>query len=334
MLAVSGSGSANPSLHFTEESDNLAPSMALLEKRSRTVSSGPENSGMETAFAATLSITAVAQLTCGLQSRPILKGAQVKFMDTGQVPGFGEEAATFAPSYVPEGELDGTEIHSALSSLALFKRPDLRIQSYNLGIVDRFITTLELTVLAQLNKCGEASAHEVAFLGAQSRMWLMATYELMRTWRGWATEIVELHRCGALKYEPELLEAPNPRSELLTWMVHNMQANPSVVFRLGDDLKRTHIAYTCLKHLCFALADQGPVDQREADWLGVNYVGINEWCGALDYKVTAGECTLSPINRRDIAEDIRAIADGPVPTGDQLANFDDFVRGRPLCELR
>ena len=258
----------------------------------------------------------------------------MKFVDMGQLPGLGEEATAFAPNYVPAEELDGTEIHSALSSLALFNNPNLAIQSKKLGIVDRFITELELTVLAQLNECGEASAHEVAVLGAQSRMWLMATYELMRTWRGWATEFVELHRCGALTSELKLVEAPNPRNELPAWMVQNMQADPSAVLRLRDDLKRTHIAYTCLKYLCFAVADQGPVEQREAKGLGVNYVGINEWCGALDYKVTTSGCTLSRINRRDIAEDIRAIADGPVPTDDQLANFDDFVRGRPLCELR
>ena len=272
--------------------------------------------------------------TCGLQSRPILRGEQVKFVDIGQVPGLGVEATVFAPNYVPAEELDGTEIHSALSSLALFDNPNLAIQAYNLGIVDRLITKLELTVLAQLNECGEASAHDVAVLGAQSRMWLMATYELMRTWRGWATEFVELHSCGGLKHELELYEDLDTKVEPRAWILHEIKADPGIVFRLRDDLKRTHIAHTCIKYLSFALADQGPVGQREDEGLGVNYVGINEWCGALDYKVTTSGCTLSPINRRDIAEDIRAIADGPVPTGHQLANFDDFVRGRPLSELR
>lgn len=255
-------------------------------------------------------------------------------MDTGQVPGPGEEAATFAPNYAPAEALDGTEIHLALSSLALFDNPAFASQSYNLGIVDRSITELELTVLAQLNECGEVSALELAVLGAQSSMWLMATYELMRTWRGWATEFVELHSCGALKHELELFEDVDAKVEPRAWMLQEIKADPGIVCRLRDDLKRTHIAYTCLKYLCFALADEGQVEQRQSGGLGVNYVGINEWCGALDYKVTTSGCTLSRINRRDIAEDIRAIADGPVPTGDQLANFDDFVRGQPLCELR
>lgn len=261
----------------------------------------------------------------------------MEFMDTGQVPRIGDEGSAIAmlgPSYVPMAELHGPEIHSALSSLALFNNPNLAIQSYNLGIVDRLNTKLELTVLAQLNECGEASAHDVAVLGAQSRRWLMATYELMRTWRGWATEFVELHSCGALKYELELFEDVDAKVEPRAWILQEIKADPGIVFRLRDDLKRTHIAYTCLKYLCFALADQGQTEQRQSGGLGVNFVGINEWCGALDYKVTTGGCSLRPLNRRDIAEDIRAIADGPVPTGDQLANFDDFVRGRPLSELR
>ena len=258
----------------------------------------------------------------------------MKFMDTGKVPGLGGEAATFAPNYVPAEQLDGTEIHLALSSLALFDNPNLAIQSYNLGIVDLSITKMELTVLAQLNECGEASAHMVAVLGAQSRTLIVATYEVMRFWRGWATEFVELHSCGALKHELELFEDADTKVAPRAWMLQEIKADPGIVFRLRDDLKRTHIAYTCLKYLCFALVDEGQVEQCNSDGLSVNYVGINEWCGALDFKVTTGACTLSPINRRDIAEDIRAIADGPVPTGDQLANFDDFVRGRPLCELR
>ena len=267
----------------------------------------------------------------------LFRSIKVEARDTTQIPKPGENGAataTFASNYVPADELEGTEIHSALSSLALFNNPNLAIQSYNLGIVDREITKLELTVLAQLNECGEASAHDVAVLGAQSRMWLMATYELMRTWRGWATEFVELHSCGALKHELDLFEDADTRVQPRTWILQQIKADPGIVFRLRDDLKRTHIAYTCLKYLCFALVGQGQTEQRQSGGLGENFVGINEWCGALDYKVTTRGCTLNPINRRDIAEDIRAIADGPVPTHSDLANFDDFVRGRPLSELR
>ena len=311
--------------------------MALRVEWSRTVSSGPENSRMEAAFAPSFSATVTGMIHWGCNPGQYSGANKVKARDTGQIPEPGEDGlftAIFASSYVPADELEGTEIHSALSSLALFNNPNLAIKSYNLGIVDRFITMLELTVLAQLNECGEASAHDVAVLGAQSRMWLMATYELMRTWRGWATEFVELHSCGALKHELELFEGVDAKVEPRAWMLQEIKADPGIVFRLRDDLKRTHIAYTCLKYLCFALADEGQVEQHQSGELGVNYVGINKWCGALDYKVTTSGCTLNPINRRDVAEDIRAIADGPVPTGDQLASFDDFVRGRPLCELR
>ena len=261
----------------------------------------------------------------------------MKARDTGQIPEPGENGpatATVASSYVPADELDGTEIHSVLSSLALFNNPDLAIQSYYLGIVDRLITKLELEVLAKLNACGAASADELAFLAAQSRMWLIAAYELIRTWRGWATEFVELHTCGALKHELELLEAPETKNKLRAWMAHRIKADPSVILRLRGDLNRTHIAYTCLKYLCFALAVHGPGEDGHGGGLGVNFVGINEGCGALDYRVATGSCSLLPINRRDIAEDIRGFSDGPVPTGDDLANFDDFVRGRPLCDLR
>ena len=36
------------------------------------------------------------------------------------------------------------------------------------------------------------------------------------------------------------------------------------------------------------------------------------------------------INRRDIADDIRAIPNLEVPTDDNLASFDEYMKGPPL----
>lgn len=58
------------------------------------------------------------------------------------------------------------------------------------------------------------------------------------------------------------------------------------------------------------------------------YGRINSWCGALDYEIENGIYSMGTINRRDIADEIRALlADDYVPSDDDIASFDEFMRG-------
>lgn len=58
------------------------------------------------------------------------------------------------------------------------------------------------------------------------------------------------------------------------------------------------------------------------------YGRINRWCGALDYEIENGRYSIGDINRRDIADEIRMLAsNGYVPSDEDIASFDEFMRG-------
>lgn len=57
------------------------------------------------------------------------------------------------------------------------------------------------------------------------------------------------------------------------------------------------------------------------------YGRINRWCGAPDYDVENGVYSVGPINRRDIADGIRVLVERHVPSDEDLASFDAYVRG-------
>lgn len=64
-----------------------------------------------------------------------------------------------------------------------------------------------------------------------------------------------------------------------------------------------------------------------------NYGRINRWCGSLDFGLENGAYSMGYINRRDIADEIRALATvNTPPTDEMIASFDACMRS-PTTEL-
>src|SRR5262249_7981770 len=106
------------------------------------------------------------------------------------------------PQYRDRADVGMNELVAALNSFQLMYDPYLSMQIYNLALVDQFIMELEEDVLRKLMQ-EERTPSETMFLSAQSQMWIFAAYELMRTWRERATDVLNLHKNGGLKLKIE-----------------------------------------------------------------------------------------------------------------------------------
>src|SRR6266704_2447173 len=109
------------------------------------------------------------------------------------------------PPYRDRADIGLSEFVEALGSLQLMDDPYLRMQIYNLSIVDQFIMELEEEVLRKLLH-DERTPPETMFLSAQSQMWIFAAYELMRTWRERIRDVLVLHKNGGLKLKIDALK--------------------------------------------------------------------------------------------------------------------------------
>ena len=59
-----------------------------------------------------------------------------------------------------------------------------------------------------------------------------------------------------------------------------------------------------------------------------SYGRINQWSGSLDYELENGHYGMGSISRRDVADELRCLADpGPLPSDELLKEFDDYMRG-------
>jgi hypothetical protein len=238
------------------------------------------------------------------------------------------------PRYANVAALDGWEISAALQGLALFRDLYLSMQAQNLAIVDHFLNELEQRVLKRLHGEDRTPIDDAMFLNAQSQMWIFAAYEVMRTWRQRAKELIKWHDNGGLRQKLEALEADksffHDGNHRQAMMIQSVMADPSVVQALRDDLKRTHFVFGRMEYLRISLAKHEVPGRAKSPAIAPGYGRINRWCGALDYELSNGKYIMGCVNRRDIADGIRAIPTLEVPTADDLTSFDDFMKGPPL----
>ncbi len=243
------------------------------------------------------------------------------------------------PDYRRPENIGPFEIRTALSRLQLFgDDPYLRMQAFNLGVIDQFITKLEYDVLRKLIKDDSTPIPEATFLSAQSQMWIFAAYELLRTWRQRTKDIIKWSDNGVLESKLQVFEKDlgyqhfgrQFRAEQITRVLED----PSIVDKIREDQRRTYFLFAHLEAIRISIAKHEVKGRRNSVALMPGYGRINQWCGSLDYELENGFYSMGYFSRRDIAEGIRAIATDTTPPSDEkIKQFDAYMRGpstRPI----
>ena len=237
------------------------------------------------------------------------------------------------PRYKRASKIDSSALREALCKLHLLGDDVfLRMQAFNLAIVDQFLMNLEYQVLRKLIDEDGTPVGEAAFLSAQSQMWIFATYELLRTWRARAREMIKWVESGGLEQKLAVYEKDDGYMhfgrEYRAGQIRTVLADPNKLDAIRRDLKRTHILFARLEAIRVSLAKHEVRKKKGSVALRPSYGRINKWCGSLDYELENGRYSMGEINRRDIADEIRMlVADDYVPSDEDIASFDTFMRG-------
>jgi hypothetical protein len=235
------------------------------------------------------------------------------------------------PPYRERTDIGLNELVGALNSFELMDDPYLSMQIYNLAIVDQFIMDLEEDVLRKLLQ-EERTPSETTFLSAQSQMWIFAAYELMRTWRERATDVLNLRKNGGLKLKIEALRKPqgfvHVGREIRADQLQRIVDDNNAIERIREDLRLAHIPFGNLEYIRIALAKHQVPGKAKQIAYAPGYGRINQWCGSLDYQLERGRVILGQISRRDIADELRVMEDrSRIPSEADLKSFDDFMKG-------
>jgi len=237
------------------------------------------------------------------------------------------------PRYQAPSEIDPSALRQALCKLNLLgDDPYLRMQAFNLAIVDKFLMELESQLLQKLVDEERTPLPEAAFLSAQSQMWIFAAYELMRTWRQRARDMIKWAESGGLEQKLAALKKEQGYQHFgrlyRAGQIKAVLADPDRVSAIQRDLKRAHMLFARLEAIRISLAKHEVRKRKNSVALRPGYGWINRWCGALDYEIEDGRYSMGDINRRDIADEIRMLlADDYVPSDEDIASFEQFMRG-------
>jgi hypothetical protein len=243
------------------------------------------------------------------------------------------DAAGEGPDYRRPEQIGPSEFRNALAGLHLFNDdPYLRMQAFNLEIIDRFITGLEYDVLKKLDREEATPMPEAAFLSAQSQMWIFAAYEILRTWRQRARDIIKWADHGGLKAKLESYEKNlgyrHFGRQVRAAQIRRVLADSSIIDRIKVDLRRIHMLFAQLEAIRVSLAKHEVRGRAHSVALMPGYGRINQWCGSLEFEMENEAYSMGTISRRDIAEGIRALAvEKTPPTDEEIASFDAYMRG-------
>src|SRR6266481_5950597 len=236
------------------------------------------------------------------------------------------------PPYQEAEEFSASKLRDALFRLQLLEGdPYLRMQVFNLALVDQFVTQLEREVLEKLIQEERTPIPEAAFLSAQSQMWIFAAYEIMRTWRERADSTIKWAENGILESRLQALEKEigyvHFGRQFRAAQIKKVLADPSIIDCLRDDLRRIHIPFSRMEAIRVSIAKHEVKGRKNSVALRPGYGRINQWSGSLDYELENGAYSMGYISRRDIADEIRALFDSSPPTDTTISEFDAYMRG-------
>lgn len=238
------------------------------------------------------------------------------------------------PRYEDPEAIDGMALYWSLSKL-IFLSDDMYLgsQAHNLNIVDQFLMPLEYRILRELFET-DSTPPDTHFLLAQSQMWIFAAYELLRTWRQRAKDIVKWHENHGLEQKLKSLKERDSSGthfglRIRIEQIEQVLKDETIVIELSRQLRHVHIPFTRLEWVRVALAKHEVSGNPKQAAFMPGYGRINNWCGSLDFELENGKYSMGYINRRDVADSIRHLDLAADPPDDEhIQSFDGYMSGK------
>jgi len=251
--------------------------------------------------------------------------------EEGRTPDHHYDCDEDGPQYVPPDAVFPGQLYENLSKLVfLSSDPFLRMQAFSLDMIDQFIMTIEYEVLKEWHEM-ERTPARAHFLNAQSQMWVLSAYELIRTWRELVKDIRKLHQNGGFPNKIASLRAQalpdtNIGVEARIEQLELAVSTPNLISEIDGHLAHTHVPFGMLEFHRINLA-KNQTSGRPNLVPQLPMGRINKECGSLDFELSIGDNIIGQLNRRQIADSFRYLnLSSPAPDSEDLKSFDASLK--------
>lgn len=239
---------------------------------------------------------------------------------------------------------DDQPLHETLRGLPLLDELFLGMQAMNVDLVDAYLRDLEADLLREYIEAGRTPSASATFVSALSQMWVFAAYELLRTWRQRATEVMSwAHELAALT-EDERANAINAKrqeverraSETLDpaskWDMFERATDPLFADKLRLALDRAELAYRNIEAVRMTLAKHEVPRSRGLYAGAPGYGRIDMPTGSIYWQIELGKNEVAIMCRADLSDALRALSRPndrilPVAIQDQVADMPRHAYG-------
>jgi hypothetical protein len=239
---------------------------------------------------------------------------------------------------------DDQPLHETLRELPLLDEVFLGMQAMNVDLVDGYLRDLEADLLREYIEAERTPIASAAFVSAVSQMWVFAAYELMRTWRQRAREVVNWSNEAAALTEDgqanaiaaKRQEVERRASETLDpgskWDMFERATDPQFAEELRSALDRTEVAYRSIEAVRMTLAKHEVPRSRGMYAGAAGYGRIDMSTGSIYWQVELGKNEVAVTSRADLSDALHALSQPndrilPVAIQDQVANMPRYAYG-------
>lgn len=223
----------------------------------------------------------------------------------------------------------------------------LKMQAFNLGMVDAFLMNSERDLLREYIEIERTPMPSAAFVSALSQLWIFGVYELLRTWRQRVSDVLRF--AAALKQLPPTTRAERlktKRQELASNWPHIGERNDrrwpfyetavkdrKLANKLQRSLDASEAVFRKIEALRIHLAKHERPKAKGSAALAPGYGRINMQNGSIYYEVLLRANEIDVISRREVADACRELAKKktrallPVGVRDQLRHIPELGYG-------
>lgn len=222
------------------------------------------------------------------------------------------------PTFYDESseEEDSSGLAESLQSLPLIEDdPYLRMQAFNLEVVSKILDDMESSLLREYLET-DGTPSSVIIVSAVSQLWVFGIYELLRTWRQRAFDVLKFgHRVAkvdqtviekAISEKVEQLNAASADPEFGSpWVVQAYELagrDPEFHKRVQLALDRSERAFRKLEALRVHLAKHEVPKSKGVYGMAPGYGRIDESTGSIFWQVPLGNMEVDMISRHSLRD--------------------------------
>jgi hypothetical protein len=249
-------------------------------------------------------------------------------------------------------EEEPSRIRDALQSLPVLDDLYLRMQALNIDLVDAYLSNMEHYLLEEYMEIERTPLESATLVSALSQLWIFGLYELLRTWRQRASDVLRFaEELRPLKHAARKARLAEKKrkitsavalggSEMFYWPPYEKAAkNTKFVEAIHNAIDRSECLFRRIEALRMSLAKHEMPKIKGSFALAPGYGRIDISDGSIYWQVVLKDNQIDVISRRAIADDCRALAKKrlhtilPKPIQEKIANFPKHGYGINLATV-